>query len=79
MTATTDEEQPPRLAPETIAALLRECVTVVQPGEVLAVRLPLGMSMHDVARAREITETWGSQAGIRAVALVGEEFAAVTP
>jgi hypothetical protein len=69
----------PELSPETVRALLRECVTVVRPGEVLAVRLPVGMTCADVARAQAITQEVAKSAGIQAVALVGEEFAVAEP
>jgi hypothetical protein len=53
--------QPPALTPEAIRTLLRECVTVIKPGETLIVRVPwatpartvyeLGRVLHEQAEA----------------------------
>lgn len=71
---------PPRplLTPEIARELLRECVTVVKPGEVLAVRLPLDMDSGDIARARGYALEVERQSGIKVAFIPGEEFAAVS-
>ena len=43
-------QQPPHLSPDEIRQLLRECVTVVKPGETLVVRVPLTWTPDDVNR-----------------------------
>lgn len=67
----------PLLTPEIARELLRECVTVVKPGEVLAVRLPLDMNGDDMDRAREYALRVERQSGIKVAFIPGEEFAAV--
>jgi hypothetical protein len=51
---------PPRplLTPETARALLRECVTVVKPGEVLVIRVPDGWTASQAHRAQEMISAW---------------------
>lgn len=63
----------PLLTPETARALLRECVTVVQPGEVLAVRIPDNWSAAQMDAIQDYADA--SLAGIRVAFLPGEEFA----
>lgn len=43
--------------PDTIRALLRECVTVVQPGEVLVMRFDR-LTHQDAHRIREVIHAW---------------------
>ncbi|HZR50103.1 MAG TPA: hypothetical protein VFB06_11345 [Streptosporangiaceae bacterium] len=63
----------PLLTPETARALLRECVTVVKPGETLVIRCPDWWGPQQVYEYQrylnEMTE------GFRALAVVGEELA----
>lgn len=66
---------PPRLTPETVRALLSECVTVVKPGEVLAVRLPLDFSPDDMGHAREYARTVELETGVKVAFIPGDDFA----
>jgi hypothetical protein len=71
--------QPRRLlTPETARELLRECVTVVKPGEVLAVRLPMNMNSQDMERAHDYGKAIERETGVKVAFIPGEEFAAVT-
>lgn len=69
----------PLLTPETARELLRECVTIVKPGEVLAVRLPLDMSHIDMIRAREYALQVEEESGIKVAFIPGEEFGVGRP
>jgi hypothetical protein len=64
----------PVLTPETAEALLRECVTVVKPGEVLAVRLPMDFQPADMGRAREYGRQVERETGVKVAFIPGEEF-----
>jgi hypothetical protein len=70
---------PPRplLTPETARELAREYLTIVQPGEVLAIRVPDGWTAQQVDEAqRWISEVIGCrELGIVVMLLPGEEFA----
>lgn len=68
----------PALTPDAIRDLIRECVTIVKPGEVLAVRLPLDMTPGDMDRARAYALEVEEQCGVKVAFLPGEEFAAIT-
>jgi hypothetical protein len=49
--------QPPPLSPDEIRRLLRECVTVVRPGETLLIRVPLTWTPDQVSRyARQVND-----------------------
>lgn len=65
------------LTPETVRELLRECVTVVAPGEVLVIRVPDDWSARQAHEAQErISEVVASRKlGIAVLLLPGEEFA----
>ena len=43
----------PPLTPDQVRQLLRECVTVVKPGETLVVRVPLDWSPDEVLRYQQ--------------------------
>lgn len=63
---------------ETVLAAIRECVTVVQPGEVLAVRLRaenIDDIGHLAGQLREIHD----KLGITVLFVEGEEFARIIP
>lgn len=64
----------PVLTPETAKALVRECVTIVRPGEVLAVRLPLSFTSGDLDYAREYARTVEREAGVKVAFIPGEEL-----
>jgi hypothetical protein len=50
--------QPPPLTPEQVRYLLRECVTVVKPGEVLILRCPEDWTPTQVAEMQEHASYW---------------------
>jgi hypothetical protein len=64
----------PVLTPETAKALVRECVTIVRPGEVLAVRLPLSFTSGDLDYAREYARTVERETGVKVAFIPGEEL-----
>lgn len=74
---------PPRplLTPEAARELLRECVTVVRPGEVLAVRIPDTWSASDAERVQQQLSgiIAHRKLGISVLLLPGEEFAVAQP
>jgi hypothetical protein len=65
-----------RIEQAALLAAIRECVTVVQPGEVLVVRVPFDLpddEMYELTeRARELRGETGTA---RIVFVAGEEFA----
>jgi hypothetical protein len=63
---------------ETLLAAVRESVTVVKPGEVLAVRVPLSFSRGDLDQARAYGRTVEQETGVKVAFLPGEEFAVAT-
>jgi hypothetical protein len=65
------------LTPETARELLRECVTVVKPGEVLLIRVPDNWSPRQVHETQErISEIIAyRELGVAVMLLPGEEFA----
>jgi hypothetical protein len=69
----------PVLTPETAKALAREYVTIVKPGEVLAVRLPLDFSPGDVDNAREFARQVERETGVKVTFIPGEEFGVARP
>lgn len=64
------------LTPELILAAIRECVTVVKPGETLAIRAGEGWTPDQVGQVNEWIESWDLP--FRAVMLPGAEFAVAT-
>ncbi len=64
----------PVLTPETAKALAREYVTIVKPGEVLAVRLPMNFQSDDMDRAREYARQVERETGVKVAFIPGEEF-----
>lgn len=60
--------------PETVLAAIRECVTVVKPGEVLAVRVPGPCGEEEFAMMREAGER-AREFGVRIIFIEGEQFA----
>ena len=62
----------PVLAPETAKALLRECVTVVSPGEALAIRVPEGWTPQQVKHYQEYAS---AVAPFPVLVVIGEELA----
>jgi len=68
------------LTPDEVRQLLRECVTVVKPGETLAVRVPMSTPPHVVRELQEMADH-EQQAGMPfpVLIVVGEGMAVVTP
>jgi len=65
----------------TIAVLLRECVTVVRPGELLVIRFAPGeldMATHDRYAQRLRAELERTAPGVQAVIVVGDELGVAT-
>ena len=58
-----------------LLAAIRQCVTVVEPGEILAVRLPLDMDLEAADQMAEQAERIGEQSGVQLLFVFGEEFA----
>ena len=73
---------PPRplLTPETARELLRECVTVVRPGEVLVIRTSDGWTAEQVGEVQQYANWWLGYRGldVSILFLPGEEFAVAT-
>jgi hypothetical protein len=67
----------PVLTPETARALLAECVTVVQPGEALVIRVPDGMTPNQVREVQEYADVWTAHNAehVKVLFLPGEGFA----
>ena len=63
--------------PDIVLAAMAECVTVVHPGEVLAVRVPPDLDPGEVTRLAEQAEHAGETYGVRVLFIAGEEFAVI--
>jgi hypothetical protein len=63
---------------ETLLAAVRESSIALKPGDVLAVRLPMGFNASDMARARDYGHAVERETGIKVAFIPGEEFAATT-
>lgn len=64
--------------PDLILAAIEECVTVVKPGEVLAVRVPPDVDEDTVDGLREGSRQLADASGMTVVFLPGEAFARIT-
>ena len=65
----------PVLDKETILAAIRECVTVVRPGETLVIRAPDGWYMKQIDELGSALRDWDLP--FRAIVVPGAEFAVV--
>lgn len=67
------------LDPDTVRALLRECVTVVKPGEVLILRAADDMTPEHVRDIHEVVDAWlaHNAPAIRALVVPPMEIAIV--
>jgi hypothetical protein len=63
--------------PKVVLAAIEACVTVVKPGEVLAVRVPLDLSEYDFDSLRREAERVREGLGVRILFVAGEEFARI--
>ena len=63
----------PPLTPDQVRSLLRECVTVVKPGEVLVIRFASGAITSSQHREYiDAMEPYAGEMGIRAMVVVGD-------
>lgn len=71
----------PLLTPETARALLRECVTVVRPGETLIVRAHEHWTPQQVRELQDYADTVTEyrDLGVKILFVPGEEFAVAQP
>ncbi len=65
------------LSPADVRTLLRECVTVVKPGETLVIRLPVGTSREQVAEYMAVLDVMRDAFGLTAVILIADELGIV--
>jgi len=65
---------PPPLSPDQIRSLLRECVTVVKPGEVLVIRVSENMTPRQCSEYQQAVDGWIAHGdlGIKVMVLPGE-------
>jgi hypothetical protein len=68
----------PVLTPETARALLRECVTVVKPGEMLVVRAPDWWTPGQAGEYQQYAQAVAGDA-FRVLVVLGEELAIAEP
>ena len=68
------------LTPDHVRQILRECVTVVKPGETLVIRANSEWTPHQVERLQEFLDGMAEwrDLGVKLLVLPGEEFAVVT-
>lgn len=64
-----------KLTPAAILEALREAVTIVEPGEVLAVRVAPGTTDAEWDEMVTRTGGFGTEHGVTVLLLEGEEFA----
>ena len=64
-------------SPDEVRALLRECVTVVRPGELLVIRVPYGTAADEARAYQRVLESAREAWGISAVVVVAEEFGVI--
>lgn len=60
--------------PEIVLAAIEECVTVIRPGEVLAVRVPLDLDEAEMESLADGARRLRQSHGVRVVFVAGEEF-----
>ena len=70
---------PPPLSPDQIRSLLRECVTVVKPGEVLVIRAPGTWTPNQLREYAEHLEYYAGEMGIRAMVVAGDGLGVAEP
>jgi hypothetical protein len=68
--------QAPPLTPEQIRCLLRECVTVVKPGETLIVRVPVTWNPEQVSNYQKNFNDWARwlELPFRVIVVIGDEL-----
>ena len=72
---------PPPLTPDEIRQLLRECVTVVKPGETLIVRVPVTWAMDQVSNYQKNFSDWARWLDLpfKVIVVIGEELGVAEP
>lgn len=63
--------------PDEVRALLRECVTIVRPGEILVIRVPYDTPWDKAASYQRVLDAAREAWGFRAVVVTAEEFGVV--
>jgi hypothetical protein len=68
--------QPPPLTPDELRQVLRECVTVVRPGEVLVIRAPEDFTPDQLREYQEYVAWWleYNAPEVRCLVTIGEEL-----
>lgn len=63
------------LAPDEMRSLLRECVTVVKPGELLVIRVSENVTPNQLREYNEWVSRWldGNMPGIKALVVTGQD------
>lgn len=71
----------PLLTPALARELVRECVTIVQPGELLAIRVPDWWTPNGVYETNKWAAAWltDNTPGVKVLFVPGEEFAIANP
>lgn len=64
-----------RLTPGEILEALREAVTIIEPGEILAVRVDPRITDAEMGEMRRRAREVGERGGVTVLLLAGEEFA----
>lgn len=69
---------PPPISPDEVRALLRECVTVLGPGDVLVIRRP-SFTAQQAREIREQADAFNATHGtsVKVMAIVADEMAIV--
>ena len=63
--------------PDEVRALLRECVTVVRPGEVLVIRVPYDTPWEKAASYQKVLDAAREAWGFRAIVVTAEDFGVI--
>jgi len=71
-------EEPDGLTPEIARELAGSCLAALKPGDVLAVRMPLGANRAELHQAALYGQRIEADTGVKVAFIPGEEFAHVT-
>ena len=74
-------EPPPPLGPGELRTLLRECVNVVEPGDILIIRMPPGTRADSLRDLHDLVDVWltHNSNGVRALLVPAEEIKVLHP
>lgn len=64
-------------SPAEVRALLRECATIVGPGEALVIRVPYGTPREEARSYQDALDAAGEAWGIRATVVPAEGFSVI--